>query len=66
MKGHSRNIKLIVNTIGVLFLMLGLIPVPVLSQIGQVYAQEEVTPEPPPAEAPPAEAPVEAPARSAR
>ena len=36
--------------------MLGLIPVPVLSQIGQVYAQEEVTPEPPPAEEPPAEA----------
>ncbi len=28
--------------------MLGLIPVPVLSQVGQVYAQEEVTPEPPP------------------
>ena len=51
MKGHIQEaLKLIVNTIGVLFLMLGLIPVPVLSQIGQVYAQEEVTPEPPPAE----------------
>ena len=48
MKGNLRLIRKIINTLGVLFLMLGLIPVPVLSQVGQVYAQEEVTPEPPP------------------
>ena len=44
------SIKKIFYTLGILCLMLGVIPVPVLGQVGQVFAQDEVTPEPPPAE----------------
>ncbi len=55
---HYLSIKKFLYTLGILCLMLGLIP-------AMVFAQDEATPEPPPAEAPaepPAEAPEEAPA----
>ena len=41
MKNRSRLIRKITNLLGITFISLGMIPVPVLSQIGSVYAQVE-------------------------
>ncbi len=42
MKNRSRLIRKITNLCGITFIMLGMIPVPVLSQIGSVYAAEQL------------------------
>ena len=41
MKNRSRLIRKITNLLGITFISLGMIPVPVLSQIGSAYARVE-------------------------
>lgn len=70
MSAKIRTVKRVTCVLGILFIMLGLLPVGIMTQVGSVFAQEEVPPaeteEPAPTEetAPPEEpaAPTEEPA----
>ena len=59
MKKRLNLFKKTTCLLGILFILLGLLPVPVLSSVGRVFAQDEIPPaeQPAPAEEPAAETP---------